>query len=116
MLYKTLLSLCFFQLFFSEALIAQKELSAAEAQDFYKLIKQTAEYKILKAEVDSINKIEDQIPQELKIEIVSKDQSAPEDDYIFQCTVTRRLSIGLRLQQYVYQYDKRKKKIISIKH
>lgn len=114
MLHKTSLSLFFFLLFSSATSFAQKELSAAEAQEFYRLIQQSAEYKAMKAIVDSINKVKDEVPQELKIELLKKDGSAPPDEYIFKGTVERKLEIGFTVQTYAYQYDKRKKQIVSI--
>lgn len=95
---------------------AQKELSIAEVQGFFKLIKQTTEYKRLQATIDSFNIIvgNNGVPQEINIEMLKKEQYAAPDDYIFGAWVERRLAVGFGLEKYRYSYDKRKKQIISV--
>ncbi len=93
---------------------AQKQLSDAETQEFYKLIKQTKEYKHMKATADSINLEENEVPEEIKITILQKDQAAPADDYIFEAWVVRKLAIGLPAEKYSFHYDQRKKQLVSI--
>ena len=114
---KVLFALISFLLFFSAASFAQKQLSDAELQNFYKLIKQTSEYKICKARVDSFNKAvgEKQVPQEINLEIVKKEQDAAADDYLFNAILERRMAIGFSVERYMFQYDKRKKQITSAK-
>ena len=94
---------------------AQKQLSEAETQEFYKLIKQTKEYKTLKATADSINLEENEVPEEIKITILQKDQGAPADDYIFEAWVERKLvTIRMFAERYSFHYDQRKKQLVSV--
>jgi len=118
MIYKVLSSVIFFLLFFSTISVAQKTLSNEETQNFYKLIKQTKEYKTVKERTDSANQAmdESQAPQEINMEILKGESNAAPDDFIFYAALERRLPIGISLDRYTFQYDKRKKQIVSIRH
>ena len=114
MIYKISCSLVLFILFFSVQSIAQSALSDAEVQDFYQLIKQTNEYKTMKKTIDSVNKRDDQIPQEINFRIIKQEGSA-DDTYLFQALVSRRL-LGLQLEECGFIYNRKKKQIVSINH
>jgi hypothetical protein len=108
----------FVLLFFSIESLAQKQLSGDDIKTFYDLIKQTKEYKTLQGQVDSANNAGDgrQISLEIKMEILKKDSGGSTDDFIFFASVERRLDIGLLLDKYTFQYDKRKKQIVGTNH
>ena len=80
--FKTSFSLALLILFFSVRVFAQQKLSEAETQNFYSLIKQTAEYKTMQRKVDSVNKIQNEVPQEIKIWILTKETGAPDGKYL----------------------------------
>ncbi len=127
MIYKVTIAFCSFILFFSMICVAQKQLSKEETQYFYQLIKQTKEYKISKAKVDSFNKAvgDKQVPQEISIEILKKKaQDAAQDDYIFWAGLQRRLAIEniaientfgrtteFYFEEYCFEYDQKKDKL-----
>lgn len=116
MRYKVLSSIAFALLFFSVSAIAQEQLSNEEVQSFYGLIRHTKEYKAVMRQVDSANNAAgtNEVPEEIKMEIIKKDRNAAE--FIFYAYLERRLAIGLSLDRYDFQYDKRKKQIVSIEH
>jgi hypothetical protein len=115
---KEFCSMVFVLLFFSIESLAQKQLSGDDIKTFYDLIKQTKEYKTLQGQVDSANNAGDgrQISLEIKMEILKKDSGGSTDDFIFFASVERRLDIGLLLDKYTFQYDKRKKQIVGTNH
>jgi hypothetical protein len=100
----------------SSASKAQKQLTDAETQNFYRLIRQTKEFITCKGKVDSFNKAvgEQQIHQEIKLEIVARNENVS-DDNIFEAVLERRLTIGLSMESYFFQYDKQKKQIVSVR-
>jgi len=116
MAYKILSSIIFLLSFFPKISVAQKQLSDKEIQFFYILIKQTKEYKIVKEQVDSVNKDINQIPQEVDIGMLKEDTKADVDDVIFDAKLQRTLAIGIPLDIYIFQYNKNKRQIVSIKH
>jgi len=105
-------------LFLQFTSIAQKQLSDVETQNFFRLIRQTKEYATCKGRVDSANKAirKDQVPQEIKLDIVTRQQNLPTDDNIFEAVLERRLAVGLALDTYFFQYDRHRKQIISTKY
>lgn len=101
-------------LLFSTFSVAQKQLSDAETQEFFKLIRQTREFKDIKAKTDSINKKnENAVPQQVDIHIVKKEVGTP-DDHIFTA-VLERVVMGAALDAYFIGYDNQKKQLVSIK-
>ncbi len=95
----------------SFACIAQKQLKEDEVQYFFRLIRQTKEFRVIKAEVDSINSNGNNIPQEL--EIVALKQDSQSDNHIFWATVKRTI-MGMSLAACFYSYDQDKRKIVAI--
>lgn len=93
--------------------LAQKKLSDAETQDFYRLIRLTKEFKYLKEKTDSINKAqgESKIPQEIDIQILKQESAT--DDLIFRAMLGRVL-LGVPLEKYYIKYDKQKKQLVSV--
>jgi hypothetical protein len=117
MQYKVLSFAVSFILFFSIISVAQRQLTDEEVKTFYKLIKQTKEYKIVKEQVDSANNAgENQLPQKINLGILTKESDAATDDFIFYAQLERSLAIGISLDIYIFQYDRQKKQIVSIKH
>jgi hypothetical protein len=97
-------------LFFSTA-AAQKKLSDAEVQYFYKLIRESKEFKALRATKDSLNRNEYNVPQALDILMLKKDRDA--DNKLFWAKVDRTI-MGMSLESYLYSYDQKKKEIVSV--
>jgi len=94
--------------------IAQKELSDAETQYFFGLVRQTKEFKSIKARTDSINNSnKNNVPQELDLNILKKETDGSTDENIFTALLDRTV-LGMAIEQYYIKYDKRKKQIISI--
>ncbi len=97
--------------FISTTTFAQKELSAAEVQNFTKLIQDSKQYYDLKVSIDSYNTAAKMEVEDIKISIFSKDQSAAADDYIFTGNIKRMFG-GASLQTIWFSYDKRKKQLV----
>ncbi len=98
-------------LFISTNLFAQNQLSDAEVQDFFKLIKATKTYKDLKTNVDSFNTAAKMEVQEIKTRMYVK-KNAPVEENIAHATVERRLG-SFALQTFYFSYDKKKKQLVS---
>lgn len=98
--------------------MAQKQLSPEETQNFYKLVRQTKEFKTVKQQTDSVNKAQDKskVPQEINLKILTKEPNTSDDDPFFDCTLDRSLAIGILIERYVFRYDKNKKQIVSVRH
>jgi len=106
-----------FALFLFPAIVkAQAKLSEAETQNFYRLIRETSEFKDIKHKVDSVNKVEKAMPEEFDINIVTKKTEATDDEHIFEAVLVRKWVIGLAIEYHYYKYDPRKKQIISAMH
>ncbi len=118
MTYKVSCTIAIILLFSSIVSVAQKQLSAEEVDFFYGLIKQTKEYKTVKHQVDSVNNAmsKDQMPQEISMNILKKESAAAADDFIFYANLERKLAIGMLVDLYIFEYDKRKRQIVSTKH
>jgi len=116
MKYKVLFFIVFLLLFFPGISIAQKELSVEESKNFFNLIRQTKEYKNIKEKTDSVNRTlnENDVPHEVNIEIIKKDQGASSEDFIFKAVVERRLAVGFVAERCYFQYDKHKRQIVSV--
>lgn len=112
-MYKLASSVAFLFLLATNTSIAQDQLTKEEIASFYSLIQQTKEYKQVMRRVDSINNANtNNVPEEVKMGIVKRDRNAPE--FIFYAYIERRLAIGPAMDRYVFQYDKRKKQIVSV--
>jgi hypothetical protein len=109
---KSLFLLSAMLLFTATISFAQKQLSDAEVQEFFKLIKQTKEYKTLNAKTDSINKAKGNNMQILEIHIVKK-PSEQTEDHVFQAVMERSV-LGMSLESYAITYDKLKKQLTNI--
>lgn len=109
---KSLFLLSAMLLFTATISFAQKQLSDAEVQEFFKLIKQTKEYKSMNSKTDSINKAKGNNMQLLEIHIVKK-PSEQTEDYVFQA-VKERSVLGMSLESYAITYDKLKKQLTNI--
>ena len=98
----------------SIASFAQKQLSDAEVQEFFRQIRQTREFKEMKAKTDSVNKKnEHAMPQQVEIHIVKK-EGGTADDHIFTAAL-ERMVMGAALEAYFIEYDNQKKQLVSIK-
>ncbi len=113
---KILYALIFPLFLFPVIVMAQAKLSEAETQNFYGLIKATPEFKAIKHIVDSVNRVENAMPEEFDIQIVTKKTEATDDEHIFDAVLVRKWVIGLAIEYHYYKYDPKKKQIISATH
>ena len=111
--YRLMFSLFCWILFSPVIAVCQNALSYSETQNFYALIRQTKEYRSIKQTVDSVNKLKDQMPEEIKLEIVSKVTGAGDDVFIFDAMLERRFAIGFTIERYSFHYDRRKKQLVN---
>ena len=90
-----------------------KDLSEEEVKLFFSLITRSKEYKDLKHVLDSVNAPGDQsMPQELDMKIHKR--AGDEENYVAHAYLERRLAIGMTVDRYVYEYDRRKRQISSV--
>lgn len=91
-----------------------KDLSKDEVTLFFSLITRSKEYKEVKRVLDSANAVSDpSMPQELDMKIHKR--AGDEENYVAHAYLERRLAIGLTVERYVYEYDRRSKKITSVR-
>lgn len=90
-----------------------KYLSKDEVTLFFSLITKTQEYNQMKHVLDSVNAIGDPaMPQELDMKIHKR--AGDEENYVAHAYLERRLAIGMTVDRYVYEYDRRTHKIKSV--
>ncbi len=90
-----------------------KDLSKDEVTLFFSLITRSKEYKEVKRVLDSVNAVSDpSMPQELDMKIHKR--AGDEENYVAHAYLERRLAIGMTVDRYVYEYDRRKRQISSI--
>jgi hypothetical protein len=89
-----------------------KDLTKDEVTLFFSLITKSKEYKEVKRVLDSVNSVMDpSMPQELDMKIHKR--AGDEENYIAHAFLERRLAIGMTVERYVYEYDRRSKRITS---
>lgn len=90
-----------------------KDLTKDEVTLFFSLITKSKEYKEVKRVLDSVNSVMDpSMPQELDMKIHKR--AGDEENYIAHAFLERRLAIGMTVERYVYEYDRRSKRITSV--
>jgi hypothetical protein len=96
----------------SAQVFSQAHLSEAEVQDFFRLIKETKQYKQLQVTVDSFNASRNEQVEEIKTEIyVGK--NAPVDVNI-AAAIVRIKALGLfPVQTVYYYYNQRTRKLVA---
>lgn len=92
-----------------------KDLPQEEVTLFYSLIRQTKEFKLVKHQLDSVNEVNDpSMPQDIDMKIFKR--AGDEQNYIAHAHLERRLAIGMTLDRYTFEYDRRKKQIVGVTH
>ncbi|MBX2907401.1 MAG: hypothetical protein KF744_15260 [Taibaiella sp.] len=90
-----------------------KDLSKDEVTLFFSLITETQEYNQMKHVLDSVNALGDPtMPQELDRKIHKR--AGDEENYVAHAYLERRLAIGMTVDRYVYEYDRRTHKIKTV--
>jgi len=90
-----------------------KDLTKEEVTLFFSLITKSKEYREAKRVLDSVNAIGDpKMPQEIDMKIHKR--AGDQENYIAHAYLERRLAIGMVVDRYVYEYDRRKREITSV--
>jgi hypothetical protein len=100
-----------------------QQYSQSEGKEFLYLVQQTKEYKTMRAQADSVNQLEKEVPQ--KVSFVIERSTSDLDQHILTGVLIRKAVIGfsgnfksdagIPLQTYTYTYDRRQGKIIAVK-